>query len=585
MTKHLLCICFLCCANFLFSQPLNADAQAAKLIEEAKIMFSENKFSEAAETFENALLRPFNTLTTTAMYLSGVSSYYDHDWVNAQYRLNQLITSYPKSKYIGDAQYHLALAEMNGDNSRTKAMGLERMYALREVMKEIPLAITNEAKQASKIYAFHHLSAEVVTNFYTKAAEKHKTELIEAICYNYLRENNRNEAEAVYQNYLNEGRTNSPFVENLFLNTNLAARQSDGVSSPIVNIAVMLPFFTPNNTVEIDTMDYTPENSQMPLELYEGFMEGIEAYSQFSKKKYFIQVFDTKRDNYTVEKQLKALESLQPDMIIGEIYNKQSRLISEWATQHLVTQIIPLSPTRALIENKRNVFLLNPSTTTHGHKMAEYAYRDLGLRKVTVWTDGRLATANLANAFAARFQVMGGTPIIANIDSVYNLAQPQILQSKDKFTNSEGMYIPINNEETVGLILSLIDANRYKTKVMTLPDVEFYEQIESELKEVCGIYYTTTYTPQIESEGYKSYYENHLLNYNSPPSEYHIVGYDMGQYISRVWDDYNGGDFNQFLRDYVPSYGIHVEYDFNREQDNQGVRIQQYTAEGIITVK
>lgn len=407
---------------------------------------------------------------------------------------------------------------------------------------------------------------------------------MEALCYRYLRENNKNEAEAVYQNHLNAGKTTSPFVENLLLNASHSTA-TNGISSPIVTIAVMLPFFSPNNTMDIDTLKSTPEDSQLALELYEGFIEGVSTYSQFSKKKYFIKVFDTKRDNYTLQRQLQELEMMQPDMIIGEVYNKQSRLIAEWAAQHPVTQIIPLSPTRSLIENRQNVFLLNPSTTTHGYKMAEYAYRDLGLRKVTVWTDGRASTGILAYAFASRFQVMGGTPIIALIDSVYKLAQPQILQSKDKFTEVEGMYIPINNEETVGLMLSLIDANRYKIKVMALPDIELYEQIEREVKEICGVYYTTTYTPQIESEGYQTYFDSHLIEYNAPPTEYHIRGYDMGQYISRVWDDYNGGDFNQFLRNYVPAYGIHGEYDFNREQDNQGVRVQQYTNEGIITVK
>lgn len=584
MAKYLSLIALLFYTTFLLSQTINTDAQAAKLIQEGKQQFAENKYSEAAETFENALLRPFNTLTTTAMYLSGVVSYYNHDWVNAQYRLNQLITTYPKSKYVGDAQYHLALAEMNSTNPHTQAMGLERIYALTAPIKEIPFSIMNEAKQASKIYAFNHLSSGVVSMYYPKVSEKNKMELTEALCYRYLRENNKNEAQVVYQDYLNAGGVVSAFVENLFRN---AANTTNaiGVSSPIVTIAVMLPFFTPNDAMSVDTMDYTPSNSQLALELYEGFMEGISAYSQYSKKKYFIKVFDTQRDNYTVQRQLQELEQFQPNMIIGEIYNKQSRLIADWAAQHLVTQIIPLSPTRSLIENKRNVFLLNPSTTTHGYKMAEYAYNDLGLRKISVWTDGRASTAILANAFAARFQVMGGSPNIINIDSVYNLAQPQILQAKEGFTQAEAMYIPINNEETVGLILSLIDANRYKIKVMALPDIELYEKIERELKEVCGIYYTTTYTPQVESEGYQSYFDSHILNYNSPPSEYHIRGYDMGQYISRVWDDYNGGDFNQFLRDYAPAYGIHVEYDFNREQDNQGVRIQQYTTDGIITVK
>ncbi len=584
MAKVLLIFFLQLGATFLFSQTINTDAKAATMLAEGKTQFGQNKFAEASETFENSLLRPFNTLTTTAMYLSGIASYYNHDWVNAQYRLNQLITAYPKSKYVGDAQYHLALSEMNGANPQMQAMGLERMYALREMMKEIPLAITNEAKQASKIYAFNHLSSAVVEKFYQKAPEKIKLELMEAVCYHYLKEGNENEAQVTYQNHLNEGKSSSPFVENMLRNAATSA-PNIRMAAPIVTIAVMLPFFSPDNTMDIDTMDYTPANSQMALELYEGFMEGVNTYSQFSKKKYFIKVFDTKRDNYTLERQLQELEIMQPDMIIGEIYNKQSRLIAEWTSQHAVTQLVPLSPTRSLIENRKNVFLLNPSTTTHGYKMAEYAYRDLGLRKVTVWTDSRTSTSALANAFAARFQVMGGTPIIALIDSVYDLAQPQILQSKDKFTNSEGMYIPINNEETVGLMLSLIDANRYKIKVMALPDIELYEQIEREVKEICGVYFTTAYTPQVESEGYQSYFDTHLLNYNSPPTEYHIRGYDMGQYISRVWDDYNGGDFNQFLRDYVPAYGIHLEYDFNREQDNQGVRVQQYTEEGVITVK
>jgi ABC-type branched-subunit amino acid transport system substrate-binding protein len=385
------------------------------------------------------------------------------------------------------------------------------------------------------------------------------------------------------------------FLLSMGLLGNVIAQQSPMISGnsirnagefPLIKIAVMLPFYAESEEIT-DTLVEIPSRSKAALELFEGLETALNENEEYLYKTYYIKVLDTRRDVFTVENQLRELENFKPDIVIGEIYNRQTRLISEWAEKNGVVHIVPLSPTRNLIEGKNNVFLLNPSTFTHGKKMAEYAFQDLGLRSVVIWSDGRSVTNDLVKSFENQFRMMGGYPRVITIDSVFEKAQAQINQFKNEMASTSAVYIPINNEEILGLLFSIIDMQRWKLKVMTLPDVENFDKIDLELKEHLGIYFSNAYNPDEESEAYLNYLQQHLLTISSPPTSFHIQGYDLGTYLLQVLESYSPEEKTivETLKDFIPVETLHGEIKFERERDNQGVTILQMTSKGIIQVK
>lgn len=573
----------------LFAQKLQKDNITESKIEEGKKYMKMRDYQTAEQCFEFAAMRPLNTLSTTAIYLSGLSSFYSQNNTNSFYRFNQILTQYPKSKYAHEAMYHLGIVHLQSTDNRYKIDGVRLLYKLRDGLQDgVPLMLTLDAGNVLKNYLFDTGNAEILEHYYPEAKPIYHKELTEAICYQKIKEGKKTEAALFYHNYISSGGIQSIFTENLLVNAQNEPTSNSGISgnnSGLKKIALMLPFFA--NDFEPDTLNFTPEKSRAALELYEGIEEAFEEAENELKNRYLIKVWDTNRDPVTVQAQLRELHQFRPDLIIGEIYNKQSRIISDWAESNGVPQIIPMSPAKSLVENKKETFLLNPSTVTHGRKLAEFAYRDLGLKEVLIWSDGKNSTHELASSFAYQLQIMGGTPKIITLDSVFNNnVIAQIAQNKQAMTEVQGVYIPIGNEEIAGLILSTLDAQKWKPRVLASPEMQYHEHIDTDLKARLGIYFTQNFYMEPESEEYESFLQQHIRRLNAPPTEYQIRGYDAGIFILSVMEYYaNGLSLSQAIRDFVPVNGIGCSLYFDREQDNQSVYILQFRSDGITKIK
>ena len=566
----------------LNAQKLQKDNIAEMKVEEGKKYMQTKNYSTAEQCFEFAAMRPINTLTTTAIYLSGLAAYYNQNTPNATYRFNQILTQYPNSKYIHETQYHLALQYLSSEDKRQQLDGMRFLYTLRDgITNGVPVMLTLDATNSLKTFLFTNANPQALELFYPEVKALYKPELTEAICYQKVRTGQKTEAQNFYNEYLTYGGSPSHFIEKIFSAT-ANPSQPKTQESGIKKVALMLPFYA--QYFDTDTLNFTPEQSRAALELYEGIEEALEIAEPELANKYILKVWDTNRDPYTVQAQLGQLAQFQPDIIIGEIYNAQSRILSEWAETNGVTQLIPLSPIKAMVEGKQQVFLMNPSTITHGRKAAEFAFRDLGLKNMVIWTDGRKSTDELASAFAYQFRIMGGNTRMIQIDSVFgNNVITQINQNKQELTNAQGAYIPISNEEITGLLLSTIDIQKLRIKIITSPDIQYYSHIETDLKARLNTYFTQNFFPETETKQFEDFLTKHLLHLNAPPTEYQIRGYDIGIYALSVLE-YNayGTPINQKIRDFIPVKGVGSSTFFDREQDNQSVFILQYKTEGNI---
>jgi hypothetical protein len=137
------------------------------------------------------------------------------------------------------------------------------------------------------------------------------------------------------------------------------------------------------------------------------------------------------------------------------------------------------------------------------------------------------------------------------------------------------------NEEILGYLLSVIDMNRLKAKVLTVPDIDNLEKVETDLKDRLQVYYTAQYFVDKTTEAYQNYQQLHFRYLNGPPSEYHIRGYDLAKYIMTVADDdAYSPHLAQRLRMYNRIDGLHAGIEFGANQDNQAVHILQMTPQG-----
>ncbi|MFN0203127.1 MAG: ABC transporter substrate-binding protein [Bacteroidia bacterium] len=582
MKQIILTLLFAGLFQLTFAQPAKTgtvprDNGATEMVSMGKRYLKNNNYTQAIKMFEDALSRPYNQSTTAAIYLSGMCYYYLNDLKNAGLYFNQVITEFPLSKYGEEAKYHLALMRVAQQEELIIGKGMEELLRLHQ--DAVEGEISKECLNSFKYHALNTCETTTLENLYNQVPEALKKDILEILCYRLVSDNRKADAKKLYTAFKNEGK-DSNFLSILLAEKKKITKIED---KNIVKIAVFLPLFIDGTNVEALAKGEIPEKSQVALDIYEGLQRSIEEYSAKGKKRVYLKVFDTQRENTVVEKQLQELETLYPDLIIGEIYNKQSRVIGDWAERKGIPQIVPVSPTGSLVAGKKNVFLLRPSAAVHGKRMAEHAFMRLGAKNAVVWNDRKSSTKEMVTGFKNTFEALGGTIKMIEIDSIPQKSINGVPYYIGQMGNPDIVYFPIASADVMGAFLTGLGSKR--PRLMMHPDVEAVSSVEREVKERLGILYTNSYLPNEDSNDFVKYYNEHLSKYNIPPSENNLRGYDMGSYLLQVIDDApDMQNLSKYLRESPRYKGILIDYNFDGEQDNQAIHIMKFSGGGAVKV-
>ncbi|GAB4414312.1 MAG: ABC transporter substrate-binding protein [Bacteroidia bacterium] len=556
---------------------IRVDPLAIQLIGRGKAYLETGNYTLALEAFTEAKDRPFHQASTAAMYYVGLTHYRNRRDALAQQAFDALIAEYPRSRYVPEARYHRALIFLRDPSGRQERVAIDDLF---DLLAQTPLsALHDDVRLLLRQYFFYQAAEGTLRQYLRRYDPVGEPMLIEAWCYRQVQRGNKAAAADAYRKYRSEGGASLPFIERLLGQDQQVQYYLPGVA----RVALVLPLFLPEGDFEpADTL--LPPQSRIAVEFYEGFMLAVEAHSVLSQRRYLVEVFDTRRDSATLQAITGQLDSLQPDLVVGEIYNRESEQLAQWAERRGVTQVVPLSPAGELVEGRNYVFLAHPTIEAHGASLATYAWDSLRLNRVAVWTDGTHDTEQLAKAFAETFDTLGGEIIPLQVDSVYkDAAQKQVrdLVYSLKFQRVDGVYIPItDNQETAGLILSQMRLLDIAARVMGSPSWwQRYSRIDRNLKNSYELIFTTGNMHERTDAEYENFFQAYLRDYHLPPSTYSLQGYDVGMYLLRVLDDYDprsGQSLAAFLRNYPVYTGIHLAFDFGGKQYNRFVNIGAY---------
>lgn len=554
------------------------DQGAVDMLSMAKRFLKNTNYPQALRSFEDVMIRPYNQSTTSSVYFLGLTYYNIKDYANARQYFELIINEFPASKFADDAKYHVALLDLD---TKEEAKQLKALISLYELYGKVADGdLSKDCINIVKDYLFYKLNSDLALKFYEKVGKDFKLEALEGVSYRLVQEDKKPQAKELLKKFTANGGVPSPFLQVLLADKKVVPKIEP---KNIMKIAMFLPLYIDNTNVE--ALTDIPAKSQVALELYEGINMAIEQNAPKSSKQIYFKVFDTQRDNTILGAQLADLEDMYPDVLLGEVFNKQSRVLAEWAESKGVTQIVPLSPTLNLTEGRKNTFLARPSGATHGKKMADFAFYQMGLRKVAVWNDKKAVTVEMAKAFEDEFKTLGGTALPFTIDSMYQRSIGQIpyVMNGVKNQGCDGMYMPMGNEESIGLALSYL-GNGSGIKVMTSPDIENFYSMDRELKEKVGIYFTTSYNPNESSLEYVNFYNSYIAKYQIAPTETNIRGYDLGVWLLKMIDEYTPekGTFSDFIRTHARTDAVHLDYQFEGKQDNQAIHIMQYSPAGLV---
>lgn len=569
---------------------LSRDNVAVTKIEQGKQLMRSKEYRQAAALFQQASDRPFHQHTTVSIYLTGLAHYYAGTLDVASQRFQTLIQEYPRSRYVEEARFHEALTLMRMRARPQQVKGLSQLLLLGHTAANEALA--EDAMDHARQYLFYDAKGTFVEDFLPLATDQDKALVMEALAYRKIANGAGGDAEQLFQEYMNEGGSSTPFLDSLFVNT---MAQVERIETDIIKIALFLPLHLDNFRVQY--LSDIPSNSKPWLEFYEGFSLAVETYQQRSDKKIYVQLFDTRRDTSYVRSQLKELDRLYPDIVVGAVYSDPSRVLAEWAKKRGIPQIVPFSRSLDVAENGQ-LFLLNPSLEVHGKRMGDFAREVLGLKKVAVFSDGTAYAESMAEGFIQAFDSTGRERVLEKmvVDSVYDrgedryAAKDQIpdLVEDMRYEGFDGVYVPIDQQTTAGLILGQINNYNLPVKVMGSYDWwRKFNSVDRELKERYRLLFTASSMYQGDEPGYDSMYQAYLKEYAYPPESWSIEGYDLGKFLLPLLDQYqyeDGIPLNTYLRLQPPIPGIHANYFFDKSQINQSVNVGEFTSDGVFKV-
>lgn len=571
--------------NLTKQATLKQDPRATQLLQQGKRYLASKNYSKAWDSFELARERDFNQSTTTAIFLSGLSAYYlNYDDIALQ-RFEDIIKNYPKSKYVDNAKYHKGILQARSFN--TSSVRMQGLSLLASSMKSKDSRLAKDSEIALQRELFENASLAFLKGYYRNAPDHVNKLVMEALLYKELLEGNTESAKKRYDIYLENDGKDSPFFQKLF------PKEPESIpvemfEPNILRIALFLPIYASSESAGFGGK--IPDRSVRGLEFYEGIQLALNELAEENRKNIYIRVFDTFRDTLTTRAQLNELDILQPQLIIGGIYNATSRIISGYAEKRGITQVIPMSPAANLVEDKVFTFLAHPAVRTHGARMADYAFNKLNLSYVSVFSDKSPGTAELAEGFIERFSLLGGL-----VDTLFfgkdfkEEALEEIPDLIGRVQDSSGVYIPLmGNEEAASLIVNLLKKEEKSVKVMGSPHFRSrYTTLPIDVKEDFEILFSTTHLNSPSDPNFRKMYNDYLRTYKMPPSDNSIQGYDLAKFIIHMMDGYDpsmGVGLETFLRVTPVVKGLHIDYYFGSTQSNQSVNIGQYTKEGVIKV-
>lgn len=557
-------------AQSMAQADLPTDEKARELVSLAKKYFRNNNYLDAALTFELATQRPQNPLSSFSQYMVGLSYFNMKEMEKAQVAFTRMVKNYPASKYVPEARYHTALTYMDSKRTSMRERGLDQMFKLMDQTQDRQFA--KEIEGTIRHYLFNEYDPLFLDLYYVFAQEAYKPWFVEAICTQYDRNGEGYMVLDKLKDYEAKGGLLTDFL------AGMKAKYESGkkVNTNRLNVAVFLSF----HLELMDTATVVPRRSQRALELLEGMMLALDSIGHDLDKQINVKIYDTKGDTFTTRQHLNELARFQPDVVIGDIRTPLAFLISDWAEKHQVLCFVPRNSLNEVINRKQYTFLTHPSLRTHGAALARFAGEVQQMRKILVFNDNTFYSKRFARAFLRAADSVPGLLAVEKVipaDYEYNRENlPKYIRGL-KASGYDGVYIPLSSEEAAGLIISQLKYHKVNTRVLGGPDWEIFSVIDPELKSTYQLEYSTFYHEKNDSVSYDVLYDACLRQYGYQPSKYTITGFDIMAYLLEMSTKMNGFTSAVDVIRQAPVYhGIHQDFWFGQNQDNQKVNIVKF---------
>jgi|GEM_PF-1995101 len=325
----------------------------------------------------------------------------------------------------------------------------------------------------------------------------------------------------------------------------------------LYNVAILLPFksFDPVNTSANDTM---LQKTKEIIEFYEGMVIALEQLRGIGMNMN-VYVFDTENSELKTQALVSQLYAYPLDLIIGPVYNKNLKLVAEYAKNTGTYMISPLSPSTSITEGNPFFVMANPSIETHCRRIFDFIL--LNYSTENLMTIGRSTPKEAALADAIENYAMGTG--VANINKVTVAGEVELEAYLRPFVNNV-VVVPSFNEifvtETIRRLNIL--SQKYDITLFGMPNWLEMQSVDIDALQNLNFHLTNEFWVTKESDDHNGFSQLYSDRFHGKPTEQAQKGFDLLIYLGRMIGS-NGSSLSYGFTN-PPHDGIYNNYSFQQ---------------------
>lgn len=325
--------------------------------------------------------------------------------------------------------------------------------------------------------------------------------------------------------------------------------------------------------------------SQLFLKFYEGALLALNDLKKEGMS-FEVKVFDTENDSLHTEKLLKENDLSDYDLFIGPFFSAILNIVSDYAWEHQINIVSPLSLKQSFIDHNPYAFQVSPPFEVQMLYASEYL-NEFDTKNYIVIHDGKDLNQEYISAFKKDLYAQLNDSNYMQIkynEVFYYEARDSVL--KQVFTPGikNIVVVPSGNQAFVSDVIGKLNGYAFHYDITTFGQPKWMSFSNIELE-----YYHNTNT-HIFSNSYIDYTQNDVkkfvLDYRNffltEPEKYAFQGYDITKYFCSALNLY-GHDFRKCIHKHKPkllqTHFNFVPYSHQGGYQNTAIYILEYSKE------
>jgi ABC-type branched-subunit amino acid transport system substrate-binding protein len=302
---------------------------------------------------------------------------------------------------------------------------------------------------------------------------------------------------------------------------------------PVYNVALLVPLFLGEvSQMDVDAGSDASEQEYRPLqflEFYEGFRMALDSLKEtgISLK---VHVYDADRDTVNTIKLLEKPELKNMDLIIGLMYQRNFRILADFAEKNNINIVNPISERDSIVLGNPRIFKICPSSKTQFSEMIRYVTTDFGDSNVIVISDNQRLNKAIATSIMTE---LGEQKVDVHLAEGYGEVLSLLTSKKGNII----ILISNNRSYVLDVVTKLNEhRNEFSMTLLGLPRWDQFDDIEADYLVNLNTHVMAPYFIDYDDPGVKKFVAQFQERYKNDPDPLAFQGFDVTMYfVTALW--------------------------------------------------